>query len=316
VADSHACCVRDPRRHNLQGALGRDSDAQPREQLRGRRRWTNTQPGKRGAMPGYAQARQTDWLVVFVFDSDRFLPKARFSFVAGDYIPCGSQTRGGALGVVKRRTYLLFGLCCALVLVALPLAASAHPLAQGAPAWQAFGQTPDGPALNPYGQWLDARRTLLTDLDCLSNRGEVMTLKVGRSISVQPTVIGSDGRASTPLFLGFIGAYCYVPAELAQSMDRAAQQYVPAPALSTTPPADQGITLNMDAGGQQYLAEGTFVKIGDAPAIYRVDGGQLHAFSTWPEFIDAGGEPDLSNVTSFDNIHDGTGHLFGLPVEP
>jgi hypothetical protein len=143
-----------------------------------------------------------------------------------------------------------------------------------------------------------------------------MTLKAGRSISVQQTVVGSDGRASTPLFLGFIGAYCYVPAELAQSMDRAAQRYVSAPVPPTPPLADQGITINMDAGGQHYLTEGTFVKVDDAPAIYLVRSAQLHSFTTWSQFLNAGGEPDLSNVRRFSSLRDTTGTLFGEPVKP
>src|SRR5579859_3512540 len=109
----------------------------------------------------------------------------------------------------KQRTHLLFGLCCALVLVALPAAAaSAQPFAQSAPAWQVPVQAHDGSELNPYGQWLSARRTLLTNLDCVDSRGGLMTLETGQSISVQPPILDSAGHPATPLFLGIIGWYC------------------------------------------------------------------------------------------------------------
>jgi len=90
----------------------------------------------------------------------------------------------------------------------------------------------------------------------------------------------------------------------------------PAPTPLPAPPADQGITLNLTTGGQKYLARGTFVKIGDAPAIYWVYGAQLHAFSTWPQFLNAGGKSDLSNVVGFSYIADTAGTMFGQPVQP
>jgi hypothetical protein len=43
---------------------------------------------------------------------------------------------------------------------------------------------------------------------------------------------------------------------------------------------DQGITIDLDGGGQMYLARDAFVKIGDAQAKYWVYDGQLHAFTS------------------------------------
>lgn len=81
------------------------------------------------------------------------------------------------------------------------------------------------------------------------------------------------------------------------------------------PSSDGGVTVTDDNTGQQtYLAPGTFVKIGEAPAIYLVDAGQLHAFSTWPQFMNAGGRADLSNVVHYASLRD-SGGLFGAPVQ-
>jgi hypothetical protein len=74
-----------------------------------------------------------------------------------------------------------------------------------------------------------------------------------------------------------------------------------------------GVTINMGDGTQRYLAPGALVKIGQAPAIYWVYGGQFHAFQTWPQFLSVGGRPDLSNVTYFSSMTDGGG-LYGAPV--
>jgi len=56
------------------------------------------------------------------------------------------------------------------------------------------------------------------------------------------------------------------------------------------------------------------VKVGDAPAIYVVHDGQLHAFSTWQQFLDAGGKSDLSNVVQYTSLRD-NGGLFGAPLQ-
>jgi hypothetical protein len=45
-----------------------------------------------------------------------------------------------------------------------------------------------------------------------------------------------------------------------------------------------------------------------------VYGGQLHSFTTWPQFLNAGGSSDLSNVARFSYMRD-NGGLFGLPVQ-
>jgi hypothetical protein len=44
-----------------------------------------------------------------------------------------------------------------------------------------------------------------------------------------------------------------------------------------------------------------------------VYGAQLHAFSTWQQFLNAGGRSDLSNVVLFSSLR-GPG-LFGTPVQ-
>jgi hypothetical protein len=67
-----------------------------------------------------------------------------------------------------------------------------------------------------------------------------------------------------------------------------------------SPPPDQGITITFTDGSQRYLPAGTFVKVQSAPAIYVVYGGYLHAFSTWDQFLQAGGHSDLSNVIVFE----------------
>jgi hypothetical protein len=127
------------------------------------------------------------------------------------------------------------------------------------------------------------------------------------------TSCSSDGSSSTTVCLS--NSYCTT------TVNPAPPVYVPPPAppppvsiYVPPPPVDEGITVNLDTGGQSYLTKGTFVKIGDAPAIYWVYGGQLHAFSTWPQFLNAGGRSDLSNVTRFSYLRDSTGGLFGLPV--
>lgn len=187
-------------------------------------------------------------------------------------------------------------------------------VAQAVPAWQRNEVDP-ARQLNPYDQWLAARRVLLTDLDCFEARGRAITLHPGQILWVEPAVLDYYGQARTPLFLGMVGWRCYVSPELSGSMDYPVPACVAAPTFAPSP-ADEGININMDNGEQNYLARDTFVKIGDAQAIYRVYDGQLHAFSTWPEFLNAGGEPDLSNVTHFSHLRDTTGGLFGLPVEP
>ena len=81
------------------------------------------------------------------------------------------------------------------------------------------------------------------------------------------------------------------------------------------PQTEQGVTISNGTTGQQTnLSPGTFVQIGDAPAIYVVHDGQLHAFSTWQQFLNAGGEPDLSNVVHYSTLRD-NGGLFGDPVQ-
>jgi hypothetical protein len=81
------------------------------------------------------------------------------------------------------------------------------------------------------------------------------------------------------------------------------------------PQSDPGVTITNDSTGQQtHLQPGTFVKIGDASAIYVVHNGQLHAFSTWQQYLNAGGTPDLSNVVPYTSLHD-NGGLFGAPVQ-
>jgi hypothetical protein len=57
------------------------------------------------------------------------------------------------------------------------------------------------------------------------------------------------------------------------------------------------------------------VKVDGALAIYWVYGGQLHPFTGWQQFLNAGGTSDLSNVTRFTYLRD-EGGLFGLPVQP
>ena len=130
----------------------------------------------------------------------------------------------------------------------------------------------------------------------------------------------SDGSSSTTMCLS--SSYCTTAVDSAPR--RPVYVPLPPPIVVYDPPlpvivyvppplpADQGITINLDTGGQQYLARGTFVKIGDALAIYLVYGAQLHAFSTWPQFLSAGGLSDLSNVVRFSSIR-GAG-LFGTPV--
>jgi hypothetical protein len=90
--------------------------------------------------------------------------------------------------------------------------------------------------------------------------------------------------------------------------------YSPPPVVVPAPaPVDEGLTIKLDSGGARYLQRGDFVKIGDAPAIYWVYGGRLHAFSTWPQFLSSGGSPNLSNVVLFTYLRD-NGGLYGAPV--
>jgi hypothetical protein len=66
---------------------------------------------------------------------------------------------------------------------------------------------------------------------------------------------------------------------------------------------------------EEILGAGHVREIGDAPAIYWVYGAQLHSFSTWPQFLNAGGKPDLSNVVGLSYISNNGGTLFGAPVQ-
>jgi hypothetical protein len=93
----------------------------------------------------------------------------------------------------------------------------------------------------------------------------------------------------------------------------AEQQYLQSLANQPPPVVDPGVTINLDTGGTRYLPRGTFVRIGQAPAIYWVYGAQLHPFSAWQQFLNDGGQPDLSNVVQFAYLRD-YGGLFGAPV--
>lgn len=81
------------------------------------------------------------------------------------------------------------------------------------------------------------------------------------------------------------------------------------------PRVESGVTTNNGSGGQQtYLQPGTFVMVGDGPAIYVVHYGQLHSFSTWQQYLNAGGAADLSNVVRYTALRD-NGGLFGAPAQ-
>jgi hypothetical protein len=81
------------------------------------------------------------------------------------------------------------------------------------------------------------------------------------------------------------------------------------------PQADLGVTIISDSTGQQtYLQPGAFVKVGDGPAIYVVHYGQLHAFGTWQQYLNAGGATDLSNVVRYTALRD-NGGLLGAPAQ-
>ena len=75
----------------------------------------------------------------------------------------------------------------------------------------------------------------------------------------------------------------------------------PAPGAPSTPP-DPGLYFVAKNGTVQYAPLGTFEKEVDAPAIYVVAYGQLHAFSTWSQFLRWGGHADLSNVQLYSHI--------------
>lgn len=172
-----------------------------------------------------------------------------------------------ALGTWDRCKQLMIGLSCALIMAALPAAASAQSCST---------------------QVTSSLYASLLSTTC------------------------SDGSSSVTVCVGSSGCKTSVTPATQPA-------YVPPPTAPVSeypppPPPDQGMTLNMAAGGQKYLAPGTFVKLGDALAIYRVYGGQLHAFSTWPQFLNAGGNPDLSNVALFASITD-DGRLYGSPVQ-
>jgi len=68
-------------------------------------------------------------------------------------------------------------------------------------------------------------------------------------------------------------------------------------------PVDPGLNVLID-GQPFYLAQGIFVKFGQQPAIYVVSYGALHAFPTWQTFLAWGGQPDLSNVLTFNRTVD------------
>ena len=85
----------------------------------------------------------------------------------------------------------------------------------------------------------------------------------------------------------------------------------PAPAPAPSTPPDPGLYYVDKSGAVQYAPLGTFEKEVDALAIYVVAYGQLHAFSTWSQFLSWGGHADLSNVQIFGHIDPG---LIGQPV--
>jgi hypothetical protein len=211
--------------------------------------------------------------------------------------------------MVKRRTYLLIGLCCALVLLALPAAASA----------QSCSTAPTYLGSSSYNTNCSNGGSCTTAPTYLGSSSYDTSCNNGRSCNTSPTYLGSSSYDTTcngtsPYSNAF--AQLYLLEAQQQYLRSLANSVPPPPPALPTPPVDQGITLNLTTGGQNYLARGTFVKIGDAPAIYWVYGAQLHSFTTWPQFLNAGGKSDLSNVVGFSYIGDTAGTMFGQPVQP
>jgi hypothetical protein len=243
--------------------------------------------------------------------------------------------------IVKRRTHLFAGLCGALVLLALPAAASAQSCTSNKLGTYTYTNCSDGTSatttqLGNYGYTTYSDGTTSTRTQ-LGNYGYTTNSNGTTATSTQLGGYGythySDGTTATTTR---IGDYIYTTFSdgstvttwsplstttsttvrpVAPVAPVAPPVYVPAPALPTAPSTDQGISLNVDGGGQKYLASGTFVKIDGSPAIYLVSGGQLHSFTTWPQFLNAGGKSDLSNVAIFSYISNNSGTLFGSPVQ-
>ena len=63
-----------------------------------------------------------------------------------------------------------------------------------------------------------------------------------------------------------------------------------------------GHHINMGNGTQKYLARGTFVKVGTPPPSIGCMAHSCTPFNTWPQFLNAGGHPDLSNVVRFSSV--------------
>jgi hypothetical protein len=275
----------------------------------------------------------------------RFTPHLAILVVQSAIV--GARAPGGVWGM-KRHTHLLAGLGCALVLAAVPAAASAQSCTGTKLGTYTYTHCSDGSSstttqLGDFGHTTYSDGTSSTRTQ-LGDFGHTTYSDGTTATSTQLGDFGhttySDGRTSTSTR---IGEYVYTrfsdgttittwapastspapsnttrpsaPVAVPTTSPAAPAVYVPAPVSVPVPPADQGITLNLDSGGQKYLARGTFVKLGDAPAIYWVYGAQLHAFSTWPQFLNAGGKADLSNVGSFTYIRD-NGTLFGQSVQP
>jgi hypothetical protein len=140
------------------------------------------------------------------------------------------------------------------------------------------------------------------------------TQVTGGVYATMTTTSCSDGSSSATVCTGSSPCQTWVtPAPRPAYVPPPPPVYVaPPPLAPPAPPVDLGVTINMNDGTQKYLARGTFVKPDAGPPMYSVYGGQLHAYSTWPQFLNAGGNPDLSNVVLIAIVDNGT--LYGSPV--